>query len=105
MELATREYTLFPLCYVIAIAGMVMISTFSMLACQNQKNVKPLLYLGKNSLYMLCIHKVDYLWMNCFNFSNQYIRAILTLMIDLGVFSILMFFIEKWKVKNKQSEN
>lgn len=101
LELATREYTFFPLCYIIAIAGTIMISTLSVLLCRTKSLSKPILYVGKNSLYLLCIHKIDFLWMNWCQGMNQYIRAMLAAVVDLFVFVLVKWIINKWKENRK----
>lgn len=102
LELACRRYTLYPLCYITAIMGTVMISEFSVLACKLKRISKPFLYLGKNSLYMLCIHILDFslfykLWSIT---NNNYINMLLRVTVDSIIFVILMSvigFIKKIK--------
>lgn len=101
LELATREYTLFPLCYIIAIAGTVMISTLSVLFSRLKLLAKPVLYLGRSSLWLLCIHKIDNLWNRWFNCSNQYIRALLAVVTDLLVLILIKYIVSRWKENKK----
>lgn len=102
MELACRRYTLYPLCYVGAIAGTLAVAEISVIIGSLKRFVAPLLYLGKNSLYMLCIHILDSsLFYKFWNLSeNSYVNAVLRIAIDSLIFAIFMFFAEK-KHKNK----
>lgn len=90
MELACRRYTLFPLCYITAIAGTMFISYFSSII-ERLKMMKPFMYLGKNSMYMLWIHIMDntvsFIWKTT---SNEFINAIIRITVDVVLFVILM---------------
>lgn len=92
MELTYRRYTFYPFCYVIAFLGTLMISELGVICCRAPFIAKPIVYLGKNSLYMLCIHILDYpLWPWTFNWSQHPIlNAITRVIADLVVFTILM---------------
>jgi fucose 4-O-acetylase-like acetyltransferase len=92
MELACRRYTLFPLCYIVAVSGTLMISEFSVIACNYNAISKAVCYLGKNSLYMLCIHKLDKLLSSLWELSNYtYINALLRILVDIVLFILFMF--------------
>ena len=63
LEFAIRRYPMFPLSYVTAICGTMMVCEGSILAIDwLGKWAKPMMYLGKNSLYMLGVHCMDGLW-------------------------------------------
>lgn len=102
MELACRRYTLYPLCYVGAVAGTMAVAELSVVVCSMKKVVAPLLYLGKYSLYMLCIHILDSsLFYKFWNLSgNSYVNAFLRIAIDSLIFAIFIFMAVK-KHKNK----
>lgn len=90
MELACRRYTLFPLCYVTAIAGTMFISYFSTIV-ERLKMMKPFMYLGKNSMYMLWVHIMDYTVSFIWNTtSNKFINAIIRIIVDVVLFVILI---------------
>lgn len=104
MELACRRYTLYPLCFLTATMGTVMISEFSILACRLKKLSKPIIYLGKYSLYMLCIHILDpslfpRLWNRT---DNIYMNALMRVIVDSIIFTVFMFVIEFIKKHRKQ---
>ena len=98
MELAARRYNFIPICYITAIAGTIFVIQFSIIVCSHTKNVKKLfLYFGKNSLYLLCIHIMDYLVTNFWNIDgNQYYSAILRVIVDIAIFLIIMIFIRSF---------
>ncbi|MBQ7528903.1 acyltransferase family protein, partial [bacterium] len=63
LDFAERVYPLFPLFYIIAIVATMFISSCGVISTNKLPNlVQPLLCIGKNSLYLLCIHDTDYLW-------------------------------------------
>lgn len=97
MELACRRYPLYPLCYITAIAGTLMVVEFSVILNRFKKIVRPISYLGKNSLYMLCIHILDSsLFIKFWNITdNPYANSICRIFVDSIVFIGIMFFIEK----------
>jgi fucose 4-O-acetylase-like acetyltransferase len=98
MELACRRYTLFPLCYIIAVAGTLIVSEISVIFCEFKKISKPICYLGKNSLYMLCIHIFDsyiiWIWKKSY---FSLFNAIFRVAVDIIIFIIYMFVMERLK--------
>lgn len=103
LEFACRRYTLFPICYIAAIAGTMTISEGSVI-CEKFKILsKPLCYLGKNSLYMLCVHILDPNWSFAWYVEgHQFVSAAKRGLTDLVAFVIVMFvmFLYK-KIKKK----
>ncbi len=97
LELASRRYPAYPLCFITALAGTLMVSEFSVLCCQYDFLSRPLQYIGKNSLYLLCIHTLewDYLTKLWNVHPNMYICTILRIILDLALFSIFMLFRSK----------
>lgn len=59
MELAVRRYPLFPICYITAIAGTMAVVELSVLLCRLKKTMSGFILIGKNSMYLLCIHIMD----------------------------------------------
>lgn len=55
LELAARRYTLFPMCYITAITGTMFIGMISIILCKLKVSL-PILYIGRNSMYLLCVH-------------------------------------------------
>ena len=92
MELACRRYTLYPFCFIIALLGTIMISELGVLCCRTFPVTKFIVYLGKNSLYMLCIHILDYyLWQWTFSWAKyEVLNAITRVSVDLLVFVVFM---------------
>ena len=92
LELAMRRYNLFPICYLTAVAGTMMVIEFSVLMCNKlNKIVKPIMYVGKNSLYLLCIHAMEYNWYKIWYIENhQFYSAIKRTIVDLLIFIVFM---------------
>ena len=93
LELAVRRYPLFPLCYITAVSGTIAMSSFSYIISSLGQSVKPLLYLGKNSLYFLMVHCMDGMWSQYWNSGKQIFKAMKRVGSDVVVFSILMIFL------------
>ncbi len=103
MSLAARRYTLYPLCYLIGILGTVMIGTLSVHINRWRWIAKPIGYLGKNSLYMLCIHKLDVFLEFAWKISdNVYVNTICRLLLDIFIFAFFMLVYEGIKRKRMQ---
>lgn len=106
MDLVYRRYTLYPLCYVVAIVGTLIVSEFSVIMCRFANISKPIIYLGKNSLYMLFIHILDEpllsrIWKVA---DSAYVNTICRISVDCIVFSVLMFLLTRIK-KHKSIAN
>lgn len=102
-ELAIRRYPLFPICYLSAIAGTMCICEFSVLCCQIKGVHAAFEYLGKNSIFLLCIHCLDSFWRKIWYVANrQYLTALKRLICDLLLFAFLMCFIEIERQLNKR---
>ena len=90
MELACRRYTLFPICYATAITATMSIGYFSTIV-ERLKFMKLFMYLGKNSMYMLWVHIMDYtvrfIWKIT---SNNFTNAIIRISVDVVLFVLLM---------------
>ena len=92
-------YALYPVCYVIAIVGTIMVSEFSVIACRFPKITMPFKYLGKNSLYMFCIHMLDsyliqWVWKRT---NNEYINSLCRVIVDCVIFAVTMLVLESLK--------
>lgn len=91
LELAIRRYPLFPLCYLSAVFGCLFSIYFSIICCKLKYIKKPLLFFGKNSLYMYLVHIVDSTWSSIYMIDNhQFLTAFLRIVVDLIAFAILM---------------
>ena len=104
MELASRRYPLFPICYVTAFAGTMFIGYFCT-AAGKLKIMKPLTYLGRNSMYMLWVHIMDYTVRSIWNrTNNNFVDAIIRIAVDLALFAILMYFLTLVKKMGKKDK-
>lgn len=104
IDLATRRYPLFPLFYVSAMSGALFFcNCCKYLTDRFPGPLKPLLFIGKNSLCLFCIHAIDSLYkplyrLTDYNFCNFLIRISL----DLLLLVILTRLIELIKNRKKQ---
>ena len=91
LELACRRYSVWPICYLTAVAGTFFVGECSVIVQKYTVLAKPINYLGRNSLYLLCIHILDKLW-NSFWLveGHQFVSAAKRLGIDLAVFGVFM---------------
>ena len=96
LQLAPRQYPLFPLCYIAAFFGTLMLCEFSVIFC-DFRMARPLLFLGKNSLYMLIIHSVDHiLFLKLWEISSsQSVNCIMRILTDFVLFILANFLMAK----------
>ena len=93
LELAARRYPLIIAGFITALSGTVFIAMLSKIACKGTTVVKPVLYIGRNSLWVFCVHALDYnyefLW-NCTNSGiiNGIVRIILDVIITVAFLNI-----------------
>lgn len=93
-ELAIRRYPLFPICYLSAIAGTMCVCEFSVLCCRIKGVNVFLEYLGKKTIYLLCIHCLDSFCRNVWYVADrQYLSSVNRVICDLVIFAIVMFLI------------
>lgn len=102
MVYASRQYPSYPFCFIPAVLGTLMIIEISVLLCKIRKLITPLLYLGKHSLCMLTVHAIDTTWIKKLWFvsGNTYINMVCRIIVDIGIFAVVMLTSELWK-KNK----
>ena len=107
LELAIRRYPLFPLCYLSAIAGTMFISGISAGICKLKHLAEPLILIGKNSLYLLCVHILDRFYAGLWKVEgHQFHTALKRLIMDLAVFAVFMLIrqaLQKKVPKKKQN--
>lgn len=107
MELAYRRYSLYPLCFITAVAGILAISEVSVILTAKVKYLlKPFCVLGRYSMYMLGVHYMDLIWRFIWYIEGEeYLSTILRVISDIIVFGILYYvFILKCNIiKNKES--
>jgi len=91
MELAIRRYSLFPVSYVCALAGTMMIIAFSILCCRTRYMKRPVLVIGKYCLYLYMIHMLDPYWRQLYEIADrQFITALLRTVIDLAILAVVL---------------
>lgn len=96
LELAARQYPLFPLCYITAVLGTFFLFCLSM---KISDTCEYLCYFGKYSIYIFCIHALDEYWSCLYNITNsEFLNCVLRVLIDLFIFELVMKIREKVKV-------
>ena len=91
MELAARRYPLYPLCFITAITGTLAVSELSIAGMKAPRIIRAFLFLGRNSIYLYCVHMMDYIWAVFWNIgSSTWIFAILRVIINIVVFMAVM---------------
>lgn len=88
LEIAGRSYPLFPLCFIEALAGTLVIVIISdFISKSKNRFITQLMLWGMCSLNILMIHCVDFLWENCYSVSdNLLINTVLCILVDLSLF-------------------
>ena len=98
LELANRRYPLFPICFITAVAGTMCISELSVIFCKAKHLVKPIVFLGRNSLYLLCVHILDGNWESVWHVEgHQFHTALRRCVADIIVFLVVMLVLPAWK--------
>lgn len=98
LELACRCYPLFPICYIYAISGTMMLSSFSQIISKFDFLCGPIKYLGRNSLIMLWVHCFDKYFEFAYRLSSHgLVNAIIRIVIDLGIFALIILLIDHEK--------
>lgn len=88
MELACRRYPIYPLCFATAICGVLLVCEISGLLLKVSHSIgTAIVSIGKNSMYLLCVHCIDYMWGNMWYVEgSQFRTTIKRCVIDLIVF-------------------
>lgn len=89
MDVALRQYPLFPVCILIAATGSVAFCELAKLVAEihwikeSSRIFRGLLFLGKNSLWLMCIHYMDGLWRPIYShFENNLLTVTLRVLLD-----------------------
>lgn len=102
LELACRRYPLYPICYLTAVAGTLFICALSQLMMKLGRIVAPIVYLGRNSMYMLIVHCFDGYWYSWWAApGRQLVESAKRLAADLVVFVTVMLVkaAVEWAIK------
>ena len=96
--MANRRYPLFPICFITAVAGTMCISEFSVIFRKAKHLVKPIVFLGRNSLYLLCVHILDGNSESVWHVEgHQFHTALRRCVADIIVFLVVMLVLTAWK--------
>lgn len=95
LEFACRRYHTFPVCYMTAFFGTMFFIELSHLLSKAKPLSTPIIYIGKNSMYLLLVHCLDTIFSKYFaNYPNQFIQALARVICNLIIFAIVMLIIE-----------
>lgn len=84
IEMATRQYPLFIVSILEAIAGTIMVCWISKGLAQKSFLVKSFQLIGQHTLAIMSIHQLDFYWINWENYFNSWeLAAISRLIVDL----------------------
>lgn len=93
LSLTARSYPLFPICYLTAIAGTMFLVEFSVICCKTKVS-KPIIFLGRNTLYLLCIHTLDSRIYGLWNVEGHYYYTCLKrILCNLLIFFVVIIII------------
>lgn len=95
LELATREYPLFPLCYLIAFVIVVGLLPVCKVIRRWRHMSKLLTYVGRNSYILFCVHCLDFLWRFLWNMGDSGINMFISAIIRVGCDMLLFYIIIK----------
>ena len=97
LDLSKRDYNLYPLCFLLALFGILSFSAFCdyISKFKNLYFIKYIRFIGRNSLYLLCIHAIeayilDYTYQSILT-SYWYINAFFRMILDLTIFGLVMY--------------
>ncbi len=95
LELAVRNYPLFPLCYLVAILGSCSVFAFSKIfLVTNFPGNSILKFIGFHSMALLIIHQIDFSFIQILYHltDSTLIRCIVRLIVDLSALYLVVFF-------------
>lgn len=103
---AYRNYPLFPICLVCAACGAIF---FCIIGAFLDKKIpdnllKPIRYIGCNSMWLLIIHNFDSEWMMLWNYDDQLLSIIARISVDIIFFIIFMlirYLLKKYIIHKK----
>lgn len=107
-EIFMRRYTYFPICFIGAAAGSIFVMQLCYFFCKIPHVYKPFAFLGRYTLYIVCIHTLDqFFWKKYFQIYPVAIyNHLITIAFFTGVFLIVLgirllitFLIKKSKEK------
>lgn len=91
LELASRRYPLYPICFVTAIAGSLTLCAISLLAMRLGRMTAPVSYLGRNSMVLLIVHFLDGYWYRWWAVpGRQFVESAKRVAVDLAIFAVFM---------------
>lgn len=91
LELAQRRYPLFPICFLCAYAGSICVCEFSILCCKAKKLFTPLIFVGRNAMWLLLVHMLDEFWKRLWLVEGrQFHTAARRVAVDIAIFLTVM---------------
>lgn len=98
LDVWNRIYPLYPLCFLVSIAGTIFLCCISICLSKFQLS-KFFALIGKHSLIFFLIHYFDTLWEPLWkSFSDQYIRLVSRLLINIVLFLVIILILKIVKI-------
>ena len=115
LEVGLRRYSVFPISYLCALTGTVALGVLGQYIGRWEKQpafgktvsmiAKPFYIIGKNSMYLLCIHIMDQLWdFIWYVEGHQFLSAIRRLGTDLLIFAVVMIIVRSFSIIRDRME-
>lgn len=89
LQIAVRIYPVYPISFICAISGTMLICDISKYLSELKVSL-PIMWIGKNSIYLFIIHVLDYYIIKLWDSNNQYISVIKRISIDLLILLIII---------------
>lgn len=102
LEIAKRHYTLFPVCFICAVAGVMVISRLSISAERHERISALLQFLGRNTMAILIVHCMDEYFSFIWELTqNEFVNGINRIVVDV---TIVWLFVTVQSKFNKSVE-
>lgn len=102
-DIADAKFPLYPLCFVMAIAGSVITFIIASGISKFPKISVPFTAIGQNTLYLYCLHGVDFAWKNLWQLTDiMIINYMLRLIVDIAFMCAIIFILRG--IKSRKSK-
>ena len=99
LELAARNYPLFPLCHITAAAGSLFTVGIGILLDANKTLSVLLAWLGRHSMTIYCVHAMDYLWTKLWDITGDgFMNGSVRILSDIAISAFIVFVLQKKNV-------
>ena len=107
LEMATRKYPMYPLCYVMAAAGSLTVCLIMMKLEKISIVTKAFGWVGKNSIYLFIVHAFDTLWLDMLKkiSDDPPVLAIIRTAVDVILLIVYVGIIKQINQKEPEIKN